>query len=911
MTKKIYGDLEVSGNVTTGGSNTVRDINGFLADSTGDIAQFYYNKQYIDQMVSVLPISRVGSMDYLPLNINGSFEGATTSSDKKIMPVLIEDDGTLVYLRPGTNGSTQGYYYCYQRDARNVSTTFSPVLTNSKYVPTYFDSNHSINSFVGSKADEVLFMNTISSGVAKYAIALTNGTLNSVSHQYVEFATTLIAGFPQYAHLVGSTVYIWCLDSLNDVDPFSVSLYTILASDIVAGVTTSLAKVTGISGKNLYGDTISASNFVSLTPKLTSTTSTDKPFCLYDPSVTMDMYHLYKDGIIQAAEDSTNSNIRVALFCPFVAITVSGISPPTMWGFSFTYNISTKAYTFDTTSLAPITATSISNITNPFQRLMENINGFPTGAQGNCPTILQTNDGVVFSTVSRYITSPVHYVTKGTIANFVDLYSSLNLTSRALSTPIISAVNPFYGSPLGENLINPRLLSSTKIMLSCAGTENGIYNGFNSTAYTDIGSTQSYVYNSAVTGGTINGYAPQTNRHFITNTNYQYNGTITLVAADGTVRTYGSSFIEGVTKPANNLLNASTLAYDGTVYTLSNANLLTNLKTSILGAVSGYTGTITNSKIVLYYVPDGTFSKSIACVSFYTSTNNSYIVVSEVTVTIAGTVISALTSTSNRLIQSNSGIIIVDTTYLERMAGLVIAKYSDFTYIGVPALFNMGTSGNTTFRSAVGKIDNSTQLITGNLVHVPTQYLSIGGGSFEIGVLPNVGFGLYENGSITDYQTKLVFKNFGTTSAQMTTMLADITASPVSRLVVAAQDVAQGFNVYFTQDVPVLISGQYKILKSTSIDLSTVDSSPASKTFYVYVILNEGIVSYKLSTTQLTEELYRIYIGTIVTGASGINSIVSEKVTRFLTYRPSTTNRGSAIPTSTGVPSSTGTRWTS
>lgn len=94
-----------------------------------------------------------------------------------------------------------------------------------------------------------------------------------------------------------------------------------------------------------------------------------------------------------------------------------------------------------------------------------------------------------------------------------------------------------------------------------------------------------------------------------------------------------------------------------------------------------------------------------------------------------------------------------------------------------------------------------------------------------------------------------------------------------------------------------------------TINLTSIQANPANSTFYLYITIVEGVAVYQISATLLTEELYRVYIGTIVTGSSSISSITTEKVTRFLTYRPSTTKRGSAIPASTGVPSSTGTRW--
>lgn len=915
MSKKIMGDLSVSRNTQSFSKNTVRDINNITADVNGSLTYPYYEKEYIDKIMATLPISRVGTMDYLPMNINGSFEGATTFyNSRRILPVLLEDDGTMVYLRPGTNGSTDGYYYCYLSNARNVA-DLTPVLTNTKYVPTFFTTNHKLTDFVGTKASELLFMKTNNGTNDTYTIGLTNGTLNSVSHQYVEFNRTLIPNTdPQYAHIVNGIIYIWCIDSYSSTDAFDVSLYTISVDNVRNGVTTSLQRVTGFSGATIYGTAVTVSNTVRIAARQVSTASADNPFVLQAANANTGIFHLNNNGVIQAAGNTTNTSIRVALFHPFAVNVTFTTAIQYMWGLSFTYNISTKAYVLDKPSAGPINVSTTGNVvsvTNPYNALMENINGFPSDSQGNVPTLYQTNDGKVFSTVARYITAPQHKVTRCTIDNFTDHYTSLNLVTRTASNANIKYVNSVYGSAIGENLINPTLISPTRIILSCSGTDSGGNFGFDGKVYTDIGTNRNYVYNSVVTGGTINGYAPQTQRAQVDNSDYKWNGLVSLIAADGSMRVYGSSFFETVTaKPAGGLLNSSTMTF-GTPYTLSNTSILTNLKNSILSSVS-YSGTIQDSKIVLYYVPDSTFCKSIAITSFYTNAANSpgYCVVSEIDVTIAGTVISALSASSNRISQVSSNVLGISTTYLVRMAGLVVAKYSDFTYIGIPAIFNMALPGNATYRSALGKIDNSTHLITStNLTYFASQYVSGGGNSYEVGALPNIGFGVYENGNITDYQTKLVFKNFGTTSAQFDTMISDLSASPVQYIVMAAQDVAQGFNVYFTQTIPVFLNGRYYEMPVQSVDLNTIDASPANKTFYIYIVVTETGAQYQISTSVLSDELYRVFIGTIVTGSSGITSINTEKVTRFLTYRTSTTKRGSAIPTSTGVPSGTGTRW--
>lgn len=911
MTKKIIGDVRVSTNTKSMNKNTIRDINGVQADSTGEINYPYYTKEYLGKILKVLPVSRVGTMDYLPMNINGSYEGATSYFDKRILPVIVEDDGTLVYLRPGTNGSTNGFYYCYLPNSRTV-TNLTPVLTNAKYIPSFFTTNHSLISFVGTKASELLFMRTNNGSNDTYTIGLTNGTMNSVAHQYIEFNRSLIPNTdPQYAHIVGNLVYIWCVDSYSTTASMDISLYTISVDGIRSGSTSTLQRVTGFSGKTISGASLNSLSSIRLAQMYVSTSTSDNPLFLTDAGANIGPFALNSEGVIQACSNDDNTSIRVAFFHPYGIYTSYEASQQRMWGLSFTYNISTKAYVLDKSAGSIKISTTGNNtvVTDPYNVLMENINGYITGSQGNVPTIFQTTDGIVFSTVARYVTSPQHKITRAVIDSYTNAYDSLNLSTRTLSSVNTANINPIYGSPVGENLINPTVLSPTRILFNCSGTQNGNTFGFETKVFTDIGSTRNYSYKSVITGSTINGYAPNSNRSVVDNTDYRLNGLITLIASDGSTKVYGSSFIEGVNKPANGLMNVNNFTF-ATPYTLANDSLLTNLKNSIINSVS-FAGNLLESKIVLYYVPDSSYGKSIASITLRTDTKDSsgyncHIIISTVDVVQSSNVISSLSATKSIINGVSSDGIVINTTYLSRMAGLTIAKYQGFSYIGISNIFNIGTPGNNTFRTTLGKLDSSNNLST--IKVITSQYLSASGGTYEAGVIPGYGFGLFTNGDITDYQTKLIFSNFGTTSAQLDSLLAG-NLTPLESVVVASQEVPQGFNVYFTQEVPALINGSYYKIAPTSIDLKTVDPSPANKTFYIYVYVLENFCQYVISTSKLSEELNRIYIGTIVTGPNSITSIQSEKVTRFLTYRVSTTKRGSAIPASTGVPSGTGTRW--
>lgn len=909
MAKKIYGDLSSTGNIQINGSNTIREINDLHADSSGDIVVPAYDKLYIENMIVMTPVTRIGTQDYLPLNVSGSFVGASTSAIRRGFPTILENDGTMVILRPGTNGSSQGFYYSYIKNARNVN-VLNPIQTNLEYKPAFFTSSYILSDFVASKADQVLFMQTVNGSNSTYTIALTNGTFDQVFHQFLEFDRDLIPNTsPNYVHIVDGLVYIWCINSVTSSDKFSLSLYTINVSDIIAGNTSSLKLVSGISGKNLFGVSVSNSSTFDIADKILSITASDNPFILQETSsLAVTPFYITSYGTINAEADNTLTNIRVSL-----AHTIYSQSPTggerTTYAISFAFNKNTKSYIFDTQNSGPIkislSGTTI-NINNPYNFSFSQYNGF--GDDINCGnSLFQTNDGMVFSSVARFVTNDFFTICRCKVDDFISNYESLKLSERETSGIISERVLPQYGSSVGSNLVNPTILSPSKILFSCSGTENGVTFGYDNKVYTDIGTSRTYTYNSVVSGGTITGYAPNSNRHKINNSDFKYSALIQLIAADGSVSVYGSSFLEGRSKPTNGLMNVDDFSFSSS-YTLQSAAILTNLKNSILSSVS-YPGTITSSNIVLYYVPDSSFGNSIAITTLITDTKdgsgyNGFVVVSKVNVTMSGNTLTALASTYNNIMGVSYNAVRIDYSYISRMTGLVIAKYSGFSYIGIPAICNIATPGDASFRSVVGKLDTSNNFVS---MKAFTSYFLSTGATYEVGVLPGVGFGLYTN-ALSDLQTKLVFKNSGTTSANLDSLIADPTIAGTN-IVIASQDVPEGFNVYFSQTVPVLINGSYYTIPATTIDLNTIDSNPANKNFYVYVVNLEGTATYQISSTLLSEELWRVYIGNVVTGASSISSVSIEKVTRFLTYRTSTTKRGSAIPTSTGVPSSTGTRW--
>lgn len=484
-------------------------------------------------------------------------------------------------------------------------------------------------------------------------------------------------------------------------------------------------------------------------------------------------------------------------------------------------------------------------------------------------------------------------------------YDSWNVLNRSSTENSDLGVLPTFGSSIGENLMGIRFIDNRKILLSCAGTNNGITYDYDSVVSSTLGNDMTFQYHSVVSGGTISGFAPQSSRELVSLNVWDLSALVTLIDENGNTSAYCSSFLEDANgKRIGGKLNPYDYSVDS-IYNINHSDMM-SLKSSIIQHAGISNGSVTTSKIAFYFVPDSSYSKSIAFVSAYNSVMNvGYIIISEVDVDFDGSNITnpIVFSTKSITRASVSGVEL--SSFVSRFPGLIISKHNGFNYIGVDNMMAFRIPGDVTFYKFMGKIKNG--IISGNNRFDQTYYLQ--GNLNNNCVLPGVGFGLM-NSQLIDYQTKAVLALYGNTESELDGMISGA-ANIKQNIVIVSQEVPEEYNLYVSQEVPVFIAGRFYKIPPASFDLTVIDPAPQNKTFYLYaeMDISTGVASYKVNSALLEESLTRVFIGTIITGNSSISSINTEKVTRFLTYRPSVTPRGSAIPCSTGVPSGGGTRW--
>lgn len=917
MSTRIIGSLEVQGNLQINGKYAMRVFNGILPDAnTGNVSFPFYRKSEIDTVLGMLPVSRIGTMDYLPINISGSFVGASSYSYVDyIQPIIIEDDGTAVMLRSGMNGSSTGFYYSYIRNIRNLATLSQSdlVITNSEYRPSFFESSQKIASFYSTNAYELLFYKTSGASIGEtYVLSMTNSTLNAVSHESSQFLTTeLSTNFdPIAASVIGENIYIWGQDnSVRAINNgIAIMLYTVPVSSVRSGNTNGLTQVTGFSGTTVRNKSYSASSNIQIYDRYSSTKAEDNPLYLIDDNIRNfeNWNYRYNKFNFRAVGNENNSVIRCAMWFSTRAVTIPATSQHYGSGFSFTFNVNTKVITYDMPIGDPIeitatfdTPSSVTfNCVNPYQIDTININGYPLSL-GNTGGLFQSFDGFVVANKSRWSSGPTFGIQTLSITPS-STFDSWNLTQRTGSNVKRVDIQPVFGSAIGENLMGIRFVTKNKFILACAGTQDGINYGYESYSTSVLSNTRDFVYES-IDSGTLTGYSPQA-RTVIGNNDNQYTGMISLIEENGDVSAYASSFIENYNKPVQGKYNPSTGVFDGT-YSMSN-EVMQNIKDKVM-TESGITG-LTDSMITIYYVPDSSFGNSYAVILGSNSSNNTGVfIIGEVSLSLSGNAItdaSVVKTTTNTSYSSISRT--VSQTTIRRFTGLTIGKFNGFLYVGVSPSHGFSVPSNTQWPVAICKSKGGSIVSTKWFLQSYSQF-----SGQEPGIIPGVGFGIYKH-SYSDQATKSVFSLYGTTEEQMDGLIGP-TGVELERIVIASQEVPQGYNVYFTQEIPVFLGGIFDKIPQVSYDLTSFKANPANSTFYVYVQMNRATrkASYLISESLIAESLTSTYIGTIKTGGSSISEIVSEKVTRFQTYRPSVTKRGSAIPCSAGVPSGSGTRW--
>lgn len=898
MSKRIIGDVDVKGSAASSSKYLAQSVLGDPFDSSGNLKMDAYTKDEIIDIINVLPVSHYGTYNFLPAGVNGSFEGASDVPAYRYRRIHVEDDGTLTILRPGTNGAKRGLYYSYLNNILSTTNLNLAVNTNREYKPGYFGSAYTGKTCFASDNKVVAGLAFDSSNSQYFFISWANGTLNDAQHigSIVPIATLMPNGGTVRFVMTGNTqIYIFIEVSQGDELVFEVRSVPITQIKASASTLT-VTEYQNWTTNTFYSRRITNANIV-MNERLSSSNIADRPYMLIPSNATG--YQPYMTGVDIYAAQNASGLVRVRVVGDAWCTTSNRNCRP-KHSYSFLLNFSTKVATLETGSTAPLT------ITDPGSggSLIPTGNTITTdpiitnnGNRGNLVMgYYYFDNGTTVAIGSENLGSAPTRLFRANYPNATSVYDTLQVRNHTSTNFIIGNMNTSYGSPVGAEVLSFEWLPNNRYRVSSWDANSKYRNSLNQYK---PGAT--YTFNS-VSLGTIKGFEPTTNRRYIDDV--WDNRVLISTISGSTVTTNGGVFIETV-KLSTPLTYDQNMNKSGTM-SISNT-LLTNLKNQQLSNAT-YPVDLGNKTNITLFVPQQTDCPAFALITGCTDSLTNYYKVIEVNVNTRTGAISSLSF--KRLVAEGAGTfggLKENATYgpAGSAVGITIYDAGSFYFIGGVDPYMYGTQGDSNSITWRAKVTKSTQQMDSFVVS--GTYQSHTPSSTQLPwAVPGVGFGYLDfSAQAADDRVRIIFQPVGTTLAQYNAWAAN-----GAKLLLASQDVAQGFIIYFTEETPVILSGKSFTMPITNIDLTTVKANPANTTFHVYVQMVEGIAQYKITEDVIAEtgtSAYNLlWIGTITTNSIQISSIDIQKRSRLDVFGPSIQPAGSSFPVSSGLPSGNG-----
>lgn len=882
---------------------------------------------------SIVPVSRYGSLTYLPPGVLGSFEGGTTGLQIVGCAINMEDDGTVVYLRNGTDGAKQGVYYAfYEGASQRVG---NPTRTGRRYQPSWFPAGTTaLGVFASSQSVIVGQLQNSAGDPGDYFVALTNGTYDDSKHTggiIPKAAGDAMKLNPSGEMFVaGDTVYLLSCNilsasnvpSTNPAQPFDIFVYTIPKATLAAanGGNITLTQVTGITTEGFAGQTYSADQ-MRFANKIVSSQTSDYPIVrrIGTKFTSLVVFYYYSPTFV-SAYDEVSGKIRTKIYQQSRMVTTRD-APYSPTGFSFTYDPATKRAKLDpffvgreNTVTDDVPSPTYSGplfegqamdklvSTGPYKK------AYAFDEAGNCWSFLISN---LVDTLT---------VEAGTVTNWTTKYAALEYGVGNITRKGALSVRPSFGTAIGSSLHSAVMLAADKMYLFADGVAaNGAYR--RGLVYTKLEGSPTYTYES-IYQGSVKGYAPSTTREFLLDmglTDSNYYAPVNEVSAAGSFKVHTRRFIAlspGIST-VSRLEGYGNIAADfslsSPVYCLDST--LQNLGISIAAQHEANGEPKTTQFMVELIVPANGVPPFVSMLGF-TENGNIYVCVCQVNVAI---------NAEGRVVSAGAGISgAPHYVYKNGTATGIMMANNHLFYCGPVSMYDNGTDvliglSQPAYMMVPGGSPQASIAFRYNradkLFHYRTDYsqrvynVYSGGTGRHFVAHPTLGFGFCWNtqgtSGYSDETTKLNFQPIGKTAAEIDAWTGQLAVSSTLWTCLASQKAAEGWVLYFSEETPLVLDGKFYTLPVGNVDLRTVIANAANRTFYVYARITGGQAAYVVQTGQTDESNVNMFIGTVTTNATQIVSINAEKVTRLGNARISLTAKGSAIPVSTGLPRAT------
>lgn len=880
------------------------------------------------------PMSMMGSNDYLPPLIDGSFEGLGT--DMNTAAMCLENNDRLVFIARRFDGRVKALYYSYIDDYR--SSVSDTVFTGVRYTnPALTLAGYNLDTVLSGSGPGIIVVGDSVKG--KWFGALTNGTLNNNTHSFTEFDLSNIVGnsftVSTFMTVFVTKTYIFiagiALDGASNDN--NIYFYRALRSDLT---TKSVVTFTAlpVTFKDLSGNQYTNSAYWTPDTNSNNTTGGIKRYLHNISPYATSIQKRYNQPIF-TVEETDDVMLIKSVYRPLYTKTDAGTNWFKYVTFEITVRLTAATGAITTVINTPVgtlnaldgLAGSNEWVTSSFANVMSGINWGPYGGivtkYGDFISLIDNGDHVYVPTgIVRLAGSSQGAIAAMKVLTTNTTLSLYNWTYSAQSIPLIAPLNigGFPGIPAfdtdGEFLPGLDINSVNRVM-----------------GYRKV--TGDFAIRSGITNLKLaNLYSrPLVNTVYLTSLTATY----PIAAYSGTAAELTAAGVQCGT--AN--LATMMLSFDGTNW--SNRAAATDTIPAVIGTyltcARTYTKTYNDDTMSMVITPTSYYGLTQAALNqiralLTVGTGNSAIsigirlTIPPVDVSNTGLIANlpiiahctwysafdaqAMLSTALALtmtitaqpgnVYALTNPVLLDSSMLDTSN---IAAQNDRTFRA------NNTGSNNNFQAYKDGVNYRINCSQGMLFNVPggsgMYYADL---TFNTTTKKFTASNVYQNGYIVVNGIPLIPKvGYGTIYDQSYSGQAAVLVkgSDNNNYLLSSCYPDSGWIIYFKTGSVVTINGTRYSMPIGTVDLRDIEPDPTNKTFYVYASAYGDNAYYIVSGKRIPHNLSIIPVAVVETNATQILTM-----TRFNTFMLGdaivTNVRGpGTIPVSTGMPMDEGT----
>lgn len=888
----------------------------------------------------VLPISLLGGGDFIPPTIDGSFEGI--GSDSESTGFCLENNGRLMLLTRHFDGRNAGLFFSFVDNYKATPNANTIIFTGYKYANQYISADGvEADCIIAGSNHKVLMVGK--KGTANWYLCLTNGTFNPSSHSFIKVDMTNVnlkafnsPNNPTYysdseatVHKIGDWIYLIQSTGINGNGPSGTQyFFRIRVSDVLAGNNASWEHV-----KLTYVDydgvqRVSFDYYQMLTQQKDAQGRTTKAGYYYNPPT--DTYSgFYRKFVAYSGEHPTDKN-RGSIHMighTYLTLRLNNNTYTTGPDVDVAYDFNPNTGNMVLQDKAPLCTIDENNVVRDMNG---KVMGSPcpfgsdmTFSSGNSASVVLPNgDSLNSNGPDSAKTYPRNFVvmTSPTLTNEWEMTRRSLYAIGNLAATFRYRQHSVIAGPLKNNVYPGCICYASDGEVFTALNQNdnsrGMFFKKVSGPYQLRDEVKMKNYPNAVS-------RPLTNEVYKANlpahlTNINMTGTAAQLSSAGReMGDHGMSvgkFINLVLQGNDGKFNGSfdgielcwpktfsrklnqdlTADYTATRYygirpatlqSLYNANTPGGIgdkacSIAMFPAENGpmFNGIAIGMMSFVYYVGNSTLR--VRLVTFKATIeaanaahpNVDLITNFQVLATQDGVANSAVLD--DRWSMSVQYGTMVPTLQCYRNGGVM----DFYWYIG----FQLFVAGNTNIAVCAGTVNLTSGAISN---YQPATANWLPDGSTQQAV-PNVGLCLnvfVNNGSSPSAQVAQ------TVDGSRTFVLASTYPSPL-------------WSVFFKEGTRALINGTKYMLPIGVVDLRDIDPSPANKTFYIYVGVDENGAKYLITKNRLRHNNFLLPAATVVCGEKQVIRIDTRQPFLIGDYILTSDREGGTIPVSTGLP---------